>query len=259
MEGQYLQAGFEIKLACDALSRRILRWHWEKTPRPNSLKELMKYVEKRTLEAPDYYANITLPTGSTTWQQLDTTFCTRVLLDSESNASVSKKLLQHALHEGAARHACNGLRVARNAAAHATDKAGVVKAIATFDETIADLERAYGAQLLTADELEQYEALVKKATLACKGKAATNSNEKKTPKTTPQKQTRATPAKKATGGTTKRTTTSTANKGKKKRVTKRNTNTKKKVPNNSFRDVAFMALALLVFLAAISIHLLNLS
>ncbi len=170
MEEQYLQAGFEIKLACDALSRRILRWHWEKTPRPNTLKELLRYVERRTQEAPDYYANSAVLQDKTnlTWQQLDTTFCMRVMLDSEAGVAKPKQLLDYALQAGAARHACNGLRIARNAAAHATDKAGVAKAIATFDETLDDLERAYGLTLFAAEELAEYDALVTRATEMCK-------------------------------------------------------------------------------------------
>ena len=29
MAEQALQAAFEIKTACDEISRRLLRWHWE--------------------------------------------------------------------------------------------------------------------------------------------------------------------------------------------------------------------------------------
>ncbi len=147
-----------------------MRWHWEKTPRPNTLKELLRYVERRTQEAPDYYANSAVLQDKTnlTWQQLDTTFCMRVMLDSEAGVAKPKQLLDYALQAGAARHACNGLRIARNAAAHATDKAGVAKAIATFDETLDDLERAYGLTLFAAEELAEYDALVTRATEMCK-------------------------------------------------------------------------------------------
>ena len=32
MPEQALQVAFEIKTACDEISRRLLRWHWERKP-----------------------------------------------------------------------------------------------------------------------------------------------------------------------------------------------------------------------------------
>ena len=32
MPEEALQAAFEIKTACDEISRRLLRWHWEQKP-----------------------------------------------------------------------------------------------------------------------------------------------------------------------------------------------------------------------------------
>ena len=32
MPEEALQAAFEIKTACDEISRRLLRWHWEHKP-----------------------------------------------------------------------------------------------------------------------------------------------------------------------------------------------------------------------------------
>ena len=37
MAEQALQAAFEIKTACDEISRRLLRWHWEHKPGSHSL------------------------------------------------------------------------------------------------------------------------------------------------------------------------------------------------------------------------------
>ena len=32
MPDEALQAAFEIKAACDDISRKLLRWHWRKSP-----------------------------------------------------------------------------------------------------------------------------------------------------------------------------------------------------------------------------------
>ena len=37
MPEQALQVAFEIKTACDEISRRLLRWHWERKPGAHSL------------------------------------------------------------------------------------------------------------------------------------------------------------------------------------------------------------------------------
>ncbi len=254
MENNFLQAGFEIKLACDALSRRILRWHWEKSPRPNSLKELLQYVAQRSVEAPDYYANMATRTGNVTWQQLDTTFCVRVLLDSEAGAKKPRRLLQYAVQENAARRACNGLRIARNAAAHATDKAGVVKAIAIFDETLADLEHAYGLVLFAANELEEYDALIARATVACGAKQKqTNKSAAKPSQSTTKKQVSAATTRKKTATPTKAKQTVQTNV---KRTTAKPSQSKQKAHGTS-REKAFACLALIVFLAALCVQLLK--
>lgn len=231
MNEECFRMAFEIKLACDVLSRRLLRWHWEKTPRPNTLKELLRYVQKRSIEAPEYYTNLSLETEITSWQQLDTTFCMRVLLDNEEGAKTPKRLLQYALQDKNARRACNGLRLARNAAAHAADKTGVVKAISLFEETLEDLERAYGMLLFEVGELEQYDTLLKKAKAACGKKEAT--------------------AKKKTtsSASSTRKTSSTKKTTQKKAATR----TKKQELNqHSFtREKIFCVLAILVFLLAL--------
>ncbi len=245
MEENYLQVAFEIKLACDAISRRILRWHWEKTPRPHTLQELMRHLEQRSVEAADYYQNIATHEQATTWQQLDTTFCMRVMLDAEVGAQKPKKLLQYALKEGAARHACNGLRIARNAAAHATDKAGVVKAIAVFEDTLIDLENAYGMTLFTPNEFEQYDALIKRAVATCSGKAAATARAKPAPKKAASTRSTAkakTPAAK-----------STATRKASPRGAKAQQPPAKKGATIS-TEVVFVCLAALVFLAAFCVH-----
>ena len=42
MAEEYLQAAFEIKAACDDISRKLLRWHWEEKPGAHSVDALLK-------------------------------------------------------------------------------------------------------------------------------------------------------------------------------------------------------------------------
>ena len=55
MPEEALQAAFEIKTACDEISRRLLRWHWEQKPGAHSLDALLKHLAQRQKESPDYY------------------------------------------------------------------------------------------------------------------------------------------------------------------------------------------------------------
>ena len=47
MPEEALQAAFEIKTACDEISRRLLRWHWEHKPGAHSLGALLDHVAQR--------------------------------------------------------------------------------------------------------------------------------------------------------------------------------------------------------------------
>ena len=84
MPEEYLQAAFEIKASCDEISRRILRWHWESKPGPHSFDALLDRIRQRQEESPAYYGHMPDVARKTSWQQLDTTLCMRVLLDPES-------------------------------------------------------------------------------------------------------------------------------------------------------------------------------
>ena len=86
MPEEALQAAFEIKTACDEISRRLLRWHWEHKPGSNSLGALLDHIAQRQQESPDYYDRMPDLSGKSSWQQLDTTICMRVLLDPEKDA-----------------------------------------------------------------------------------------------------------------------------------------------------------------------------
>ena len=50
MPEEALQAAFEIKTACDEISRRLLRWHWEHKPGAHSLGALLDHVAQRHYE-----------------------------------------------------------------------------------------------------------------------------------------------------------------------------------------------------------------
>ena len=121
MQDEALQAAFEIKTECDEISRRLLRWHWEQKPGSHSLDALLRHIAQRQKESPDYYDRMPDLSGKTSWQQLDTTLCMRVLLDPEKDAAKPLDLLGNTRHPGAARRACNAVRTARNEAAHAAD------------------------------------------------------------------------------------------------------------------------------------------
>ena len=122
MPDETLQAAFEIKTTCDEISRKLLRWHWEKKPGAHSLNALLEHIAQRQQESPEYYERMPDLSGKTSWSQLDTTLCMRVLLDPEKDAARPLDLLGNTEHPGAARRACNAVRTARNEAAHASDR-----------------------------------------------------------------------------------------------------------------------------------------
>ena len=71
MSEEYLQAAFEIKAACDDISRKLLRWHWEEKPGAHSVDALLKHLAQRQKESPDYYERLPELNGRTGWQQLE--------------------------------------------------------------------------------------------------------------------------------------------------------------------------------------------
>ena len=143
MPEQALQVAFEIKTACDEISRRLLRWHWERKPGAHSLDALLEHIAARKQESPDYYDRMPDLTGKISWQQLDTTLCMRVLLDPETDAARPLDLLGNTAHPSAARHACNAIRTARNEAAHAAVAADGAQAALLFNEAIEALAQYY--------------------------------------------------------------------------------------------------------------------
>ena len=139
MPEEALQAAFEIKTACDEISRRLLRWHWEHKPGAHSLGALLDHVAQRQQESPDYYDRMPDLSGKNSWQQLDT-------LDLLGNTS----------NPGAARRACNAVRTARNEAAHATDHTDAAQAAILFNEAVESLEDGYVGTAFRENELARY-------------------------------------------------------------------------------------------------------
>ena len=156
MTDESLQIAFEIKTTCDEISRRLLRWHWEKKPGNHSLDALLQHIAQRQKESPDYYDRLPDLSGKTSWQQLDTTLCMRVLLDPEKDASRPLDLLGNTPHPSAARRACNAIRTARNEAAHASDAREGAQAAILFNEAVESLEEGYAGTAFKTAELEQY-------------------------------------------------------------------------------------------------------
>ena len=156
MQDEALQAAFEIKTECDEISRRLLRWHWEQKPGSHSLDALLRHIAQRQKESPDYYERLPELSGRTSWQQLDTTLCMRVLLDPEKDAARPLDLLGDTPRPAAARRACNAVRMARNEAAHASDKTAAAQAALRFNEAVEELEAGYEGTALTTGDLEKY-------------------------------------------------------------------------------------------------------
>ena len=156
MADETLQVAFEIKTACDEISRKLLRWHWEHKPGNHSLDALLEHLARRRQESPDYYDRMPDLSGKTSWSQLDTTLCMRVLLDPEKDAAKPLDLLGNTPHPAAARRACNAVRTARNEAAHATDRTDAAQAAILFNEAVESLEEGYAGSALRTSELQGY-------------------------------------------------------------------------------------------------------
>ncbi len=156
MPEEYLQVAFEIKAACDEISRRLLRWHWEQRSGSHTLDALIAHILQRRQESPEYYDRLPDVERKTSWQQLDTTFCMRVLLDPENDAEKPLDLLGYTAHPGTARRACNAVRTARNEAAHAADRASSIQAAMLFNEAVECLEDGYAGTALSEKELQKY-------------------------------------------------------------------------------------------------------
>ena len=156
MADEALQVAFEIKTTCDEISRKLLRWHWEHKPGNHSLDALLEHLARRQKESPDYYDRMPDLSGKTSWSQLDTTLCMRVLLDPEKDAAKPLDLLGNTAHPAAARRACNAVRTARNEAAHATDRTDAAQAAILFNEAVESLEEGYAGSALRTSELQGY-------------------------------------------------------------------------------------------------------
>ena len=170
MQDETLQVAFEIKSACDEISRKLLRWHWEHKAGGHSFSALLDHMLQRQQESPEYYERMPDLSGKTSWNQLDTTLCMRVLLDPEKDAAKPLDLLGNTERPSAARRACNAIRTARNEAAHATDRTDSAQAAILFNEAVESLEEGYAGTALKTSELEQYYRLAEDFLSRCGGK-----------------------------------------------------------------------------------------
>lgn len=187
MPDEALQDAFEIKAACDDISRKLLRWHWEEKPGAHSVDALMKHLAQRQKESPDYYERLPELNGRTGWQQLDTTLCMRILLDPEKDAARPLDLLGNTPHPAAARRACNAVRMARNEAAHASDRTAAAQAAIRFNEAVEELEAGYEGTALTTGDLEKYYRMAEDFLSRC-GASETIEPQKKAEDEAPRRQ-----------------------------------------------------------------------
>ena len=188
MPDEALQAAFEIKAACDDISRKLLRWHWEEKPGAHSVDALMKHLAQRQKESPDYYERLPELNGRTGWQQLDTTLCMRILLDPEKDAARPLDLLGSTPHPASARRACNAVRMARNEAAHASDRTAAAQAAIRFNEAVEELEAGYEGTALTTGDLEKYYRMGAEDFLSRCGASETIEPQKKAEDEAPRRQ-----------------------------------------------------------------------
>ena len=258
MPEEALQAAFEIKTACDEISRRLLRWHWEHKPGSNSLGALLDHIAQRQQESPDYYDRMPDLSGKSSWQQLDTTICMRVLLDPEKDAEKPLDLLGNTSSPGAARRACNTVRTARNEAAHATDQTDAAQAAILFNEAIECLEDAYAGTAFRENELARYYRQAEEflsrcgakepvASSSCKGMTAPAEEKpaarSRSRQSTRQSQSRKTGSSRSSG----KRTAAHSNSGRSSSAKGRgNTNCKKKRKNSGNQTVMIVLLAALV-------------
>lgn len=253
MPEEALQAAFEIKTACDEISRRLLRWHWEHKPGSNSLGALLDHIAQRQQESPDYYDRMPDLSGKSSWQQLDTTICMRVLLDPEKDAEKPLDLLGNTSSPGAARRACNTVRTARNEAAHATDQTDAAQAAILFNEAIECLEDAYVGTAFRENELARYYRQAEEFLSRCEAKEPVASSrapaeEKPAARSTSRQSTRQSQSRKT--GSSRSAGKRTAAHGNSGRSSSAkghgNTNCKKKRKNSGNQTVMIVLLAALV-------------
>ena len=266
MQEQALQAAFEIKAACDEISRRLLRWHWERKPGAHTLDSLLKYIAQRQQESPEYYDRMPELSGKTSWQQLDTTICMRVLLDPEKDASHPVDLLGNTEHPGAARRACNAVRVARNEAAHATDRTDAAQAAILFNEAVESLEEGYAGTAFRENELAAYYREAEEFLSRCGAKepvAASRSTPEEKPARSPQRsaagrktQNRSSQGRKSTGSRTSGKTSSRGNAGSSRNSAARGKVQKRRRSNRTVLIVLLAALLLGLLARAFAMGLL---
>jgi len=261
MPQEALQAAFEIKTDCDEISRRLLRWHWENKPGSHSLGALLDHIARRQQESPEYYDRMPDLSGKSSWQQLDTTICMRVLLDPEKDASQPLDLLGNTEHPGAARQACNAVRIARNKAAHATDRTDAGQAAILFNEAVEALEAGYAGTAFRENELAQYYREAEDFLSRCGAKMPVASSraeeEEKSSARSTSRQSSQSARRQGSGQSRKQSTgrSSGQNSGKKTSQTgKRNTTSRKKQGRRSSQNKTVWVVLLVVLVLGLLVR-----
>ena len=256
MPEEALQAAFEIKSACDEISRKLLRWHWEQKPGSHTLNALLDHLAQRQEESPEYYDRMPDLSGKTSWQQLDTTICMRVLLDPEKDASHPLDLLGDTPRPSAARRACNAVRTARNEAAHATDRTDCAQAAILFNEAIESLEEGYEGSALRTRELEQYYRMAEEFLSRCGSKKPLASSRKQeedaaSPRRSSSRSSERTRSQNRTGNRTSTTKRSTGGGKRKNDSNNRGARVKKRQRQKRISRTVVVLLLLVVLLGLI--------
>lgn len=115
MAEQALQAAFEIKTACDEISRRLLRWALGEKPQPQPRRAAPAHGAAAERK-PRLYDRLPDLSGKTSWQQrIRPSVCG--CAGSRKRGFTPLDLLGDTPHPAAARRACNAHRTARNEAA----------------------------------------------------------------------------------------------------------------------------------------------
>ena len=137
MPEEALQAAFEIKTACDEISRRLLRWHWEHKPGCATVwahcLTILPSASRKARTTMTGCRIFPARAAGSSWTPPSVCVCcwTRKRMPPKP-----LDLLGNTSSPGAARRACNTVRTARNEAAHATDQTDAAQAAILFNEAI---------------------------------------------------------------------------------------------------------------------------
>lgn len=174
------------KRPADDISRKLLRWHWEEKPGAHSVDALLKHLAQRQKESPDYYERLPELNGRTGWRSWYHPLYAHPAGPGKGRRPASGPAGQYA-PPAAARRACNAVRMARNEAAHASDRTAAAQAAIRFNEAVEELEAGYEGTALTTGDLEKYYRMAEDFLSRC-GASETIEPQKKAEDEAPRRQ-----------------------------------------------------------------------